>query len=290
MSILTYEGTEFDLPNISLGQIQTESAKLDLNKIWKCPCCKHPYKTKTAMYDHMYKDHSDEIPDGISAAQYAFNIRNHKSFGLCVMCKTHHTPWNEDAERYDRFCSPECRNAYILEAKTRMIKKYGKEHLLNDISQQQKMQDARHIAGTYKFSDGTEITHLGTYELDFLKHCDLVYGWKGTEIMRCPFVFEYQYEGKTHVYMPDYYLPNFNLVVEIKDGGSNPNNHPKIQNVDKVKEDLKDQSMRNQTKYNFIKITNKEYNTFDFVIKAITDMAAEDPDFKNRSNPLIFIP
>ena len=90
--------------------------------------------------------------------------------------------------------------------------------------------------------------------------------------------------------MPDYYLPNFNLIVEIKDGGSNPNNHPKIQNVDKVKEELKDQALRNQTKYNFIKIVNKEYETFDFLIKAITDMAAEDPDFKDRTNPLIMIP
>ena len=290
MSIITYEGCEFpvDIPESS---VQTEATKIKVDRIWKCPCCKHPFRTKIAMYDHMYKSHANEIPDGISAAQYAFNIRNNKTFGTCVQCRTNHTPWNEAAERYDRFCGPQCRNAYVVEAKRRMVKKYGKVHLLDDPKFQLKMQDGRSIAGQYKFtSDNTEVPYLGSYEYDFLHYSDNTYGWNGSEILRCPFTFEYEYDGKTRIYMPDYYLPNFNLIVEIKDGGDNPNMHHKIQEVDKVKESLKDEIMRNQDKYNYIKIVNKDYRTFDFLIKAITDMAWDDPDFKGRVKGIIMIP
>ena len=68
MSIITYEGVDFNL-NLPENTLQTESTKINVDRVWKCPCCKHPYRTKNAMYDHMYKDHSDEIPDGMSAAQ-----------------------------------------------------------------------------------------------------------------------------------------------------------------------------------------------------------------------------
>lgn len=289
MSIITYEGVDFNL-NLPENTLQTESTKINVDRVWKCPCCKHPYRTKNAMYDHMYKDHSDEIPDGMSAAQYAFNIRNNKTFGLCVQCRTNHTPWNEAAERYDRFCGPQCRNAYVVEAKRRMIQKYGKAHLLDDPKFQQKMQDGRSIAGQYKFADETLVPYLGSYEYDFLNYINNTYNWNGTEVLRAPMTFEYEYEARTHIYMPDYFLPNFNLIVEIKDGGSNPNMHHKIQEVDKVKEALKDDVMRSQTKYNYIKIVNKEYQTFDFLIKAITDMAWDDPDFKGKVNGIIMIP
>lgn len=289
MSNITYEGVGFTL-DIPEDSLQMESTKIKVDRIWKCPCCKYPYKTKSAMYDHMYKEHSNEIPENMSAAQYAFNIRNKKTFGLCVQCRTNHTPWDEDAERYDRFCGPQCRNAYVVEAKRRMVKKYGKEHLLDDPKFQLKMQDGRSIAGQYEFPDKTLVPYLGSYEYDFLHHLDSVYSWNGTEVLRCTETFEYEYEGKTHIYMPDYILPNFNLIVEIKDGGDNPNMHHKIQNVDKVKEKLKDEVMRNQTKFNYIKIVNKEYQTFNFLIKAITDMAWDDPEFKGKVHNIIMIP
>lgn len=289
MHFLEFEDASYtDIPENS--GLEFESKLPVVNKVWKCPVCERKYNTKEALYDHTYKEHIDIIPEGMSASQYLFNIRNKKSFGLCVQCRTNHTPWNEEAERYDRFCGPACRQAYIVEAKRRMVNKYGKEHLLDDPEMQVKMQNNRSIAGLYKFADGGEVNYLGSYEKDFLETCDTSFGFKSTDIIRSTDGFEYEYEGKKHLYIPDYFLPNFNLFVEIKDGGDNPNMHPKIQAVDKVKEKLKDEAMLKQKKYNFIKIVNKDYKPFAYIIKAIQDMAWEDPSFKSLINGICVIP
>ena len=138
MSFLAFEDVSYtDIPENS--GLEFESKLPVVHKVWKCPVCERKYNTKEALYDHTYKEHIDMIPEGMSAAQYLFNIRNKKSFGLCVQCRTNHTPWNEEAERYDRFCGPACRQAYIVEAKRRMVNKYGKEHLLDDPEMQVKM-------------------------------------------------------------------------------------------------------------------------------------------------------
>lgn len=291
MSVLTYEDYTFsNIPDENFD-LEFESTKLPkTSRVWKCQICGRKFTTKEALYEHTYKEHIDMIPDGMSAAQYVFNIRNKKTFGLCVQCRTNHTPWNEDAERYDRFCGDACRTAYVIEAKKRMVNKYGKEHLLNDPEMQVKMQNSRSIAGEYQFSDGKKIPYLGSYEHDFLEFLDNIMCFKSDEIIRPIDGFEYEYENKKHLYIPDYYMPNFNLFVEIKDGGDNPNMHPKIQAVDKVKEQLKDETMIKQKKYNYIKIVNKDYKPFIYLIKCIRDMAWDDPNFKSSISGITIIP
>jgi hypothetical protein len=50
-----------------------------------------------------------------------------------------------------------------------------------------------------------------------------------------------------------------NLEVEIKDGGRNPNTHPKIMAVDNEKEKLKDAVMcSNSSTFSYLKITDEE--------------------------------
>lgn len=284
--MIQYEDTLFE-PTVSMENNRLQNP----NRIWKCPVCKAPYTSKNAMYDHMYDKHMDIIPEGMSAAQYAFNLRNNKAYGLCCQCRVNKTKWNEDAERYERFCGDACTQKYAIEAKRRMVEKYGKDHLLNDPTHQQKMMDSRKISGKYKFDlDNTEVPYMGTYEYDFLRHVDLGLGLKGSDVMRCPHAFEYEYEGEKHVYIPDYFLPNFNLIVEIKDGGDNPNMHHKIQDIDKAKESFKDGAMRNQDKYNFIKIVDKKYTGFAYMIRLIVDRAWNDPDFKLHSDNVVLIP
>ena len=74
---------------------------------------------------------------------------------------------------------------------------------------------------------------------------------------------QYLYGGEKHFYIPDFFIPSLSLEVEIKDGGKNPNTHPKIQSVDKVKEKLKDDIMlSNKATYSYIKITDKDHFKF----------------------------
>lgn len=249
---------------------------------FKCPLCGEAYIRKAAVHTHMIKHHSDEIPKDKSVSEYYFNLTTGKMHGSCVMCKKE-TTWNEENQKYNRFCSnKKCKEKYIELFRKRMIGKYGKTTLLDDPRQQQKMLMNRKISGEYEFTNhkGNKIPYTGTYELDFLKLCDVVLYMDPADIQApCPYTFYYEYDKKKHFYIPDFYIFSLNLIVEIKDGGDNPNMHHKIQDVDKVKEELKDDVLKNQTKFNYIKITNKDYGPF---IKLIMDMRSMDDSGKKQ--------
>lgn len=241
---------------------------------FKCPLCGQKYVSKNAVHDHMAKKHNDEIPKNKSISEYYYNLTTGKLHGSCIMCKRD-TKWNENNQKYNRFCSrKECKEKYVNIFKSRMINKYGKATLLNDPDHQCKMLMHRKISGEYEFVNhkGIKIPYTGSYELDFLKLCDTVLYIEPTDIQApCPYKFYYEYNNERHFYIPDFYIYSLNLIVEIKDGGNNPNMHHKIQDVDKVKEQLKDEVLKNQKKFNYIKIVNKEYGPF---IKLIMDMRA----------------
>jgi len=239
--------------------------------IYKCPYCENRYmandkkdqpKAKTALYTHMETTHKEDLR-GLSPAQAYFNYKYKKTRGSCVMCHKE-TKWNEATERYERFCSERCKEAYREMFKERMKRKYGKEHLLDSPEQQKKMLENRKISGKYKWSDGkSETKYTGSYEREFLEFLDVVMNMSPLDVFSpAPQIFHYTYEDKDHFYIPDFYIGSLNLIVEIKDGGSNPNNHHKIQEVDKAKEKLKDAEMKKQKQYNYIKVVDKDYSIF----------------------------
>lgn len=252
-------------------------------KTFKCPFCELRFSDKEKLYYHIEKDHPEVLKDGYSAARVYFNFINKKEHGTCVICKKP-TEWNEKTRKYMRFCSEECKNEYVKQMKSRMINVYGKAHLLNDPKKQREMLNARSISGEYEFSDGGKHSYTGSYERSFLEFLDKVMEFSSLDVVSpCPFTFYYKYEDKDLFYIPDIYIPSLNLIVEIKDGGDNPNTHPKIQAVDKVKEKLKDDLMKKGS-YNYIKITNKD--NFEF-IEFLIELKNKDDD--DKSKPIIRI-
>ena len=241
------------------------------NPEYKCPIC--PYKTKNhlILYKHVKSAHGNEIPSNMSVEQFVFNKKYRKEKGMCVICKKKETKWNNKTLRYKRYCSTRCKVIAGEKAKKNMMKKYGKQHLLNDVEMQNKMQSGRKISGEYKFKDGKTIQYLGSYELDFLQFIDKELHIPSSSINTCyneGKVFYYRWKDpdtkkiSKHFYVPDYYMKDYNLIIEIKDGGNNPNTHPKIQKIDKNKEKRKDEAIQNTHFYNYIKIKNKEYVQF----------------------------
>jgi hypothetical protein len=198
-------------------------------------------------------------------------MKTGKMNGNCVMCKQP-TSWNSNTGKYNRFCdNPKCKDEYVKIMKSRMVAKYGKTHLLNDPNKQREMLAHRSISGVYKWSDGKhESTYTGSYELDFLKTLDHFFEWDPEDIsMPSPHTYTYKYEGEDKFYIPDVFIHSLDLEIEIKDGGDNPNNHYKIQAVDKNKEALKDEVLCSQKMFHYIKITNKNYeNFFQFLKEA----------------------
>lgn len=237
--------------------------------MYKCQLCGDNFVELEDLYGHLEDEHNDAIPKDFTVPQFYYYLKTGKSHGKCVICKMP-TRWNDSTGKYHRFCDmPQCKEKYRKEFKKRMIGKYGRVHLLNDPEQQKKMLANRSISGKYKWSDGKEIPYTGSYELDFLKFLDLFMNFDSSDIMSpSPHTYYYLYEGEEKFYIPDFFIPSLNLEIEIKDGGDNPNKHHKIQEVDKVKERLKDQVMMSQNEFNYIKIVNKNYDPFfEFLFK-----------------------
>lgn len=227
---------------------------------YKCPECGMRYKSLGAWGEHLERIHPGSIPEGYSYARYFYFCTTGKTAGSCVQCHRP-TEWNEATGKYSRYCNdPKCKQEYVKTAKKRMVDKYGKAHLLNDPNKQREMLDSR--SQSYKFRDGGTVRYLSSYEKDFLMTAEYTLGLKSKDIIGpSPNTYVYIYEGKEHFYIPDFYIPDLNLEIEIKDGGDDPNKHPHMQ-VDRAKEKLKDEMMIKNPAVNYFKIIDKKYTDF----------------------------
>ena len=147
-----------------------------------------------------------------------------------------------------------------------MIEKYGKVHLLDDPEQQKKMLANRKISGAYVWSDGSsKIQYVSTYELDFLRHLDVDLKWPSSDIMMpSPHTYSYEYEGKSHYYIPDAFIPSLNLECEIK----SKIRMERQNQVSREKEIKKDELMKSCSNViNYIIIFDKDYTEFNKIIQ-----------------------
>ena len=235
----------------------------------KCKICGRKYVSNQALIDHIEKAHSDSIPEGWNAARYENFLRTGKTEGHCVYCKKE-TGWNNATGKYNRMCGSEtCKKKARELANKNYIGLHGKPYSINDPEQQKKMIYGRKNSGTYVFEDEEtgkkyKVMYDSSYGKDFFEMLDLFLNWDGSDIIApSPHTYYYEYEGKKHFYIPDAYSTSLNLEIEWKDGGDNPNKHPKIQAVDKVKEQKKDEVMKSlKGQVNYIKICNKDYSGF----------------------------
>ena len=218
------------------------------NKKYKCPFCDDRFERKK-LSSHIEKNHEDMISDEFTANRISFNSINKKTSGKCVQCGGE-TTWNENNIRYERFCSKKCKEEYVKIAKSRMEKKYGATHLLNDPEHQNKMLAGRKISGVYKSTKGEEFSYVGSYERKLLEFEDVVLGLTSMDIMTPGPVIKYTYEGKEHFWITDQYIIPFNLAIDVKDGGENPNTRNMVEN--RKKQIAKEKALEKLGIYNYI--------------------------------------
>ena len=232
-------------------------------KKFTCPLCGNHYINPPAVWAHMSKSHTSEIPEGFSSDRYYYDLTHDGKITVCTECKRP-TTWNPRTHKYHRLCDrPECRESVRQTFRERMLRTRGTDNLAADPEHQRNMLKGRSISGTYTWSDGGTTDYTGTYEKAFLECCDLIEDLNSSDILGpSPNTYRYKYNGEYHFYIPDFYIPDIKLEIEIKDGGSNPNMHHKIQDVDKVKEKLKDRVMLRQHTNHYIKITDKNHDMF----------------------------
>ena len=230
-----------------------------------CKFCNTFYYDVADLVAHIEKEHGDMIPEDMDAWQFCYFLRTGRKNGNCIMCKKP-TSWNDKTHKYNRFCTnPKCKQKYVETFKKRMVGKYGKTNLLSDPEQQRLMLAKRKISGEYLWRDHShKSVYVGSYEKSFLEFLDKTLGFDPSDVLSpSPHTYYYMYNGEKHFYIPDFFITSLNLEVEIKDGGSNPNTMKKIQEVDKVKERLKDEVMSsNRNTFNYIKIVDKRNEKF----------------------------
>ena len=222
----------------------------------KCPYCNFK-NTKEKVIAHIDKKHEDLIPEGYTAARVLFNSIHHVDHGTCVVCKQP-TEWNENTNKYKRLCNnPKCREKLREMYKKNMLKVYGKTTLLNDADQQKKMLANRGISGTYTFQNGKLKEYTGSYEKKMLEFLDKIMGFDPDDIIMPGPTIDYVYKGKHHQWITDALIVPYNLIIEVKDGGDNPNK--RVMTTYREKQIAKEEMITNMGTYNYIRLTNNQF-------------------------------
>lgn len=237
---------------------------------YKCPYC--DFRAQRAdLVDHVEKDHQELLPEGYTAARAVYDFINGKNYGICMICKQKVFKWNDKINRYYNLCEkPECRKTVREIALKNHIKVHNKPTLLNDPEQQQKMLANRKISGNYTFTDGGKVGYTGKYEKNALEFMDKVLEIPSRDIQTPGPVLEYDYNGTKHFWITDIYYIPANLLIEIKDGGSNPNN--RSMEDYRNKQIAKEEMVTNLGTFNYLRLTN---NDFVQLLSIFADMKIE---------------
>jgi hypothetical protein len=195
-----------------------------------------------------------------TAGRYYFYRKYGKTEGKCVISGKP-TKFNDSLNRYERFHSEVEAKLYREQFKQRMQKTYGTTHLLNNPDQQKKMLDNRAISLDYKWNDGTVLKVTSKYEYDFLDYCENVLKLPSSTFTEPPIIY-YKDNGEQKFYMPDFFIPSINLIVEIK----GLNNH--YQKRDQYKENLKKEAVIKEG-FLFIQINDKNYTEFNILVSKL---------------------
>ena len=226
---------------------------------YRCPYCQITFE-RPKLIEHIDKQHTEMIPEGYDSARIVFDIINKTTGGTCRVCKSP-TPWNPKIQRYDVLCdNPKCKDKMREEYKKNMIRVKGTYNILNDPEQQKLMLSHRKISGKYEHSDGGILSYTGEYERKCLEFMDVVLEIPSKEIFSPGPTMEYIYNGAKHIYIPDFYLPFYNLIIEIKDGGDNKNGQESASRIaSKEKTIEKERLITDKGTYNYIRLTNNEF-------------------------------
>ena len=249
-------------------------------KNFNCPFCNERYN-KEKLIKHIDKNHEDEVPHDYTTYRLVYDIVNNKhGHGNCTICGKP-TKWNEKRQKYNRLCGdPKCAKKVKEIYQKRMMRVYNKVHLLDDPEQQEKMLSSRRISGKYKWSDGKIFTYTGQYEKNLMEFLDKVMNYKSDEIVAPGPVLEYEFNGKKHHWITDFLIIPYNLIIEVKDGGSNPNN--RSMPVYRSKQIAKEKMITNMGTYSYIRLTNNDFSQLLCILAELKMKVVDD----NANTPL----
>ena len=240
----------------------------------KCSVCGRNFAKKGFLIDHVGKMHPEAIPPTMSIEQFVYFGQHGSIKGKCMCGCGKDTAWNDKTGKPFKI-SPDqnCRKRVRETA----VKNGADGHLLTSMDHQKKMQQGRKIAGTFVFPDGGKIGYLAKNELAFLKFCVNICEFTSRMIVESPVIIDYDDNGTPRKYIPDYYLPDYKLLVEIKANNTNP----AYMTDTGYKVELKDGVMKKQDDYNFIKIIDNKFGPFlEILFNIVSDSGKKEKDVR----------
>lgn len=260
------------------------------NKVYKttkkylCPFCEKRLP-RTELVTHVQNNHEELIPENYSAARVVYDKINKTDHGTCMVCKRAVYEWDEKTCRYKNLCfDPRCKEQVRKIALERHIRVYNKPTLLNDGEHQEKMLANRKISGKYKHSDGAVFTYTGQYERAAIEFMDTVLNISSKDIQMPGPILDYEFNGEMHKWVTDIYYIPANLIIEVKDGGKNPNkrNMPEY----RAKQIAKETMITELGKFNYLRLTD---NNFVQLLVALANIKYENLDQSEANNVQFFI-
>lgn len=244
--------------------------------MYRCPFCKRNYLEKDALFNHMEKEHKEDL-QGLSAKHVYFNFTNRyaltKGYGKSIFSGKP-TKFNEITGRYERFL-PEEKELYVAYFRKNM-EAAGKKDIMKDMEHQKMMLANRSISGKYKYSDGVEFTYTGSYEKRFLEYLDTYLNWPSSDIMApAPQIFPYvDVDGTERAHIPDFYISSLNLIVNIK---SSTNKHYRLRDLET--ERAQDRAIE-KSQFSYVKIYDNQFSKFMDCIETIKNNTENNIDKK----------
>lgn len=260
-----------------------ESAK-SKGKRYRCPYCQQMFYRED-LVNHIAKEHEELIPDGYTARRIVFNLINKKEVGNCVICRKE-VNWNEDIGRYEKYCCEKCKAeaSRIAEENLKRVTGMTKSERMSQADIQNNMLSNRSISGEYTFSTGGKRSYVGSYERKALEFFDTVFNLRAIHVQTPGPVVEYEINGEKHFWITDQYIEPWNLVIDCKDGGDNPNKRDMPEY--RAKQDAKEKAIAEQGKYNYIRLTN---NNFEQIFEIVMEIKSQLLLPESERHPVIRI-
>lgn len=232
------------------------------NGLYRCFNCGKE-KAKLTMFDRYGVDNPTKSKEIVEKIQKKYNEKSDKEKNKIVEKQkdtmfNRYGSWFTSTDSYkekilnysiNKFGLTDYRSSdeFKNKVKKTLMDKYGVDYISHISHKNLKFKKARFGKKINGFHESSDLTYQGTYELDFIEKY-----YKKVEIKKIDPI-KYHLNENTHYYHPDFYLPNFNLIVEIK--SSYTYNYDLERNLTK-----KDYSIKNG--FNFIFIIDKDYSDF----------------------------
>ena len=109
-----------------------------------------------------------------------------------------------------------------------------------------------------------------------MEFLDTVLEYKSNEVIAPGPTLEYKFNGKTHHWITDFLLIPYNLIIEVKDGGDNPNNRSMPEY--RAKQISKEKMITDMGTYSYLRLTDNNFGQLLSMLAELKKQVVDEHD------------